>query len=361
MNSKIFKIRDTLRTKLTLCYLYGTQDKVLHIPVMLNEVLKHLVHEPKSFKTYLDLTFGAGGHTKAILESNPNSIVYASDRDPHAFKICQELSQKYPGRIVPIKGKFSQLTENLEALNIRPNSIDAALIDCGVSSIQFDSGYRGFSISQNGPLDMRMSTDNEEGSITASDVINKLDEEQLSRILWKYGEEKLHKKIAHGIVYFRSAHGGIKTTRQLADLIGKIVGERRTDSLNRTSHVATKTFQALRIFVNNELNELFNGINNVHKFLRPGGRLAVISFHSLEDKIIKSHFNDVNTKSNQEMDKNRKKAEKFKMNSLNFNSYQSCWTKDWQPINKKVIVPTNEEILNNQRSRSAKLRVAVKI
>ncbi|CAF0960816.1 unnamed protein product [Brachionus calyciflorus] len=332
---------------------------------MLKEVLKYLTDESEQTKIYLDMTFGAGGHTEAILKSNPHSIVYASDRDPRAFKIATQMAEKYQGRLYPMNGKFSDLKKNLESLNVKINSIHGALIDCGVSSIQFDDGGRGFSISKDGPLDMRMSSDNEPNSITASDVVNKLNEEQLGRIIWKYGEEKMYKKIAHGIVYFRSAHGNIQTTKQLADLIATIVSERRTDSLSRPTHVATKTFQALRIFVNNELNELYNGITQIHKYLCPGGRLAVISFHSLEDRIVKSHFNEVNIESEVDEDSSKKSKTtlKFKMNNTkeDLGVYKSMIKKKWEPLNKKIILPSQEEIEINPRARSAKLRVATKI
>jgi len=190
-----------------------------------------------------------------------------------------------------------------------------------------------------------------------------LDEEALAKIIWRYGEERFYKKIAHGIVYYRSQLGEIVSTKQLADIIATIVREARLDSLDRSAHVATKTFQAIRIFVNNELNELYNGINLIKRFLKPGAKLAVISFHSLEDRIVKSHFHE-NEFNESEVAIKSGLNKKVSMNLFDPNEQmkqnEKCLHKYWTPVSRKVVTASDVEVSENPRARSAKLRVAIK-
>ncbi|KAM7291964.1 12S rRNA N4-methylcytidine methyltransferase [Ixodes scapularis] len=196
----------------------------------------------------------------------------------------------------PVLSRFSEVEETLEQLGVEPNSVDGAILDCGCSSMQFDDPSRGFGLSTNGPLDMRMDAERYPNEPTAADVVNSLDYESLARILKVYGEEKKAKKVAQAIVDSRFMMRSIDTTWELAQLVETALsdglGERR-DMLGRPTHLATKTFMALRIFVNDELNELNHALTVGRRLLRPGGRLAVLSFHSLEDRLVKRHFQTV--------------------------------------------------------------------
>lgn len=328
-----------------------------HVPVMAEETLEHF--KPIDNQLIIDMTFGAGGHTKKILDSSDTVRVIALDRDPVAHKFAQELSEKYPNRLIPILGRFSELPTLLTQLNIRQNSIDGILFDFGCSSMQFDEADRGFSINKNGPLDMRMDRDRFPDQPTAADVLAKIDEYELSRIIKVYGEDKQAKKIARAIIDARYAIKKLETTKELADLVYACTGgEIRVDKLNRPSHVATKTFQALRIFVNNELNEINYGMVLADRYLKIGGRIITITFHSLEDTIVKRHLmgNILDDVANPV--------------SLKFTSHLLCHDRaqidslmdtNWQQLHKHVLTPRYEEIEDNPRSRSAKFRAAVKV
>lgn len=329
----------------------------LHIPVMSNEVLEGLL--PAENHIILDMTFGAGGHSMEILKSAPNIKILALDRDPTAHKCAVELSQIYPNQIVPLLGRFSELPELLKNNNIKQNSIDGILFDFGCSSMQFDTASRGFSVSKDGPLDMRMDGDRFPDMPTASDVLAHSDEEDIVKILKIYGEEKQAKKIARAIVETRYLFKRLNTTEQLADLVDSVLSDEvRTDKLNRSAHNATKTFQALRIFVNNEVNEINYGLLLAQKYLKIGGRLVTITFHSLEDKIVKRHLygnmieNAINPL-----------PLKYSSHTLyhDMDIIDEVFETGWQPLTKHVLTPKYEEIETNPRSRSAKLRIAVKI
>lgn len=328
-----------------------------HIPVMLNETLEYL--QPSENEVFIDMTFGAGGHTRKILDSAPNVKVYALDRDPTAFKLAQVLSEEYPDRLVPLLGRFSELPNLLKEHNVRPNSIDGALFDFGCSSMQFDEGIRGFSIKKNSYLDMRMDQDRIPNQPTAADVLARITEDDLARILKVYGEEKLYKKIAKAIVETRYSVKKIETTKELADIVDACCSsDFRTDMLDRPQSNATKVFQALRIFVNNELNEINYGMLMAEKYLKIGGRMITLTFHSLEDTIVKRHVmgnisddmaNEIPLKYiSHIMCHEQQKAE-------------SMHETNWLQLHRHVIVPKFEEIEDNPRSRSAKLRAAIKI
>ncbi|XP_017855645.1 PREDICTED: probable methyltransferase-like protein 15 homolog [Drosophila arizonae] len=329
-----------------------------HVPVLCETAIEYL--QPKPGGKYIDMTFGAGGHTRKLLDSCPETTVYALDRDPVAHQLAQRMSQEqnYEGRVIPMLGKFSDLPQLLQALDVPPRSFDGVLFDFGCSSMQFDEAARGFSIAHDGPLDMRM--DCGRGGVSAADVLARIEEADLARILRVYGEEKAAKKIARAIVEARNALQRIETTRQLADLVAAVLGEgHRRDKLQRPSHVATKTFQALRIFVNNELNEINYGMVLAQELLlRAQGRLVAITFHSLEDTIVKRHLNG-----NVIEGVANPLPLKYSGHDLTHDPelMESFVRSNWRQLHRHVILPDASEIARNSRSRSAKLRAAVKI
>ncbi|KXJ22523.1 putative methyltransferase-like protein 15 [Exaiptasia diaphana] len=297
---------------------------------------------------FIDATFGAGGHSCAILKS-AMCKVFAVDRDPMAIEIAQVLSTRpeYKARLVPIHGKFSQLLELAKYNQIDEETIHGVLLDVGPSSMQFDDPSRGFSVNKDGPLDMRMDgqtscSNKRSATFTAADVVNTIGEQELVSVLRNYGGEKDAGRITRAIIKAREKEE-IITTKQLATVVSNAVGFGRKDKLNRFAHPATKTFQALRILVNDELNELQKALKAAQKLLVPGGRLVVISFHSVEDIIVKHFLKDPPVESI-----SRRKAQLSPKNSA------------WLPLNKKVVCPSDQELLCNPRCRSAKLRAAVK-
>ncbi|KAM6274621.1 12S rRNA N(4)-cytidine methyltransferase METTL15 isoform 1-T2 [Porphyrio hochstetteri] len=337
----------------------------LHIPVMLEEVVNCL--SPQPGQRFLDMTFGAGGHTTALLEKASDITVYALDRDPTAYKIAQQLSESYPKQIRALLGQFSQLEALLISSGVEPGTLDGVVLDAGCSSMQFDTPERGFSLQKDGPLDMRMDNDRYPDMPTAADVVNALDQQALASILRTYGEERHAKKIASAIVQARSIYP-ITRTQQLASIVAGAFPASalyaRKDLLQRPTHVATKTFQGLRIFVNDELHELFIGLKTAEKFLKPGGRLVALSFHSLEDRIIKRFLHGISM------------TEKYNLGSRQKirHALKNCFEDDdaqdlprgksnsrWNFIQKKVLTPQAKDIQTNPRGRSAKLRAAVKL
>ncbi|GAB1602841.1 probable methyltransferase-like protein 15 homolog [Argonauta hians] len=334
--------------------------KDYHVPVMLNEVLSIL--NPKDGQTILDMTFGGGGHSEEILRKAPllkNLIVL--DRDPLAHEIALDFAKRFSHcNILPLCGTFEDVPCLLKQHKISTNSIDGILIDAGASSMQFNTAHRGFSINHDGKLDMRMSSGRETNQPTAADVINTLDENSLHELLKKYGEEKRSRDIAHAIINFRSAFGKILTTGQLATIVASVFDSpMKRDKLHRPAHVATKTFQALRIFVNNELNQLSNGLLVAHEYLKERGVCVAISFHSLEDRIIKRHFHgtDIEAPKNMPLSSQQLFSPSRIYTDL---TMQEIVRKKWNPVQRKIIVPTNLEVENNPRARSAKLRAAIK-
>ncbi|XP_023219921.1 probable methyltransferase-like protein 15 [Centruroides sculpturatus] len=225
--------------------------------------------------------------------------------------------------------------------------------------MQFSNPQRGFALSANGPLDMRMDGERFPNQPTASDVVNNLDFPSLVKIFKIYGEERYAKKIAQVLIDARFMMKKIRTTQELADIVSVVVTEPRLDKLERKAHSATKVFQALRIFVNNELNELNYGMEMAYQYLKRGGRVVTLTFHSLEDRIIKRHLMDIDI--NEPVSSSL--SQKYKNASLwhSEENMKDIMSKRWCPINKKVITPTEEEIELNPRSRSAKLRAAMKI
>ena len=248
-----------------------------HIPVMLNEVLEVL--DPSSGKVYLDGTFGAGGYSTALLKMNADVI--AIDRDPNAVRDGQPLVEQFDGRLRLEAGEFSDLDEI--ALQLGVSALDGVVLDIGVSSMQLDEAERGFSFQQDGPLDMRMA----QQGVSAADVVNKAAQSDLTRIIGILGEEKKASVVSRAIVRARDA-APFSTTLQLAKVIENVLPRKAKDRI----HPATRTFQALRIYVNQELQQLAKALFAAERILKEGGRLVVVTFHSLEDRIVKLFFKD---------------------------------------------------------------------
>lgn len=298
-----------------------------HIPVMLNEVLQSLA--PADGKVYVDATFGNGGYTQAILDS-ANCKVIAIDRDPNVKQRADEIKGKYGNRFEFYAGCFGNINDLVK------QPVDGIVFDIGVSSMQLDQAERGFSYSKDAKLDMRMSCD----GMSAYDLVNKTSEKELADIIYQYGEEKKSRQIANKIVTERQKNP-IETTRQLAEIIYQVIHKKPAQP-----DPATRTFQALRIAVNDELGELERGLNNGLAILKDGGKMVVVTFHSLEDRIVKKFFNE----------KAGKKAHVSRyMPEIPENKQNEIC----QP--SKAILPTKEEIAANSRAHSAKLRYATKI
>tara|TARA_B100000963_G_C22585373_1_gene652826 strand:- start:74 stop:1084 length:1011 start_codon:yes stop_codon:yes gene_type:complete len=299
-----------------------------HFPVMLNEVLK--ITSPISGGRYLDCTFGGGGYSKEILKT-PKANVQAIDRDEKIVSLAQELEKKFPNRFKFYKLKFSQLDSILN------ENFDAAIFDLGLSSIQLNDLNRGFSFNSNKKLDMAMGLN----QISALEAINNLSEANLKSVIKFLGEEKEASKIAKNIVKFRS-NKRITNTLELVKIIEKSKKKDHSKKINP----CTKTFQALRIFVNKEISELINGIISATKKLKPGGKILIVSFHSIEDRIIKYYFNNF---SNNKSRPSRYLPENDLDENILFEEYKNI-----------VFRPSKKEIDQNSRSRSAKLRFAVR-
>lgn len=304
-----------------------------HNPIMVEEVVRLLAC--KDGGTYVDCTTGGGGHIRAVLEASaPGGQVIGIDRDKEALAEAEKALSNYSDRLRLVHSDFKRIDEILNDSGVE--FVDGVLADLGVSSHQLDSAERGFSFLRNGPLDMRM--DQHSGE-TASGLLERLSAEELKEVLKVYGEERFARKIAKTI---KSA-GEIKTTLELAWLVERAVPKKFHP---QKIHVATKTFQALRIAVNEELNELEEFIFTVMKRLKKGGRIAVISFHSLEDRIVKQAF---------------KKLSKGCICPPDL-PYCCCGKKEVaRVVTRKPVIPSDEECNVNPRARSAKLRVAEKV
>ncbi|XP_063800491.1 12S rRNA N4-methylcytidine (m4C) methyltransferase isoform X2 [Pseudophryne corroboree] len=356
-------IAETRRYQHTVTSSEAQSERAVHIPVMVNEVISCLC--PKEGQTILDMTFGAGGHTTSILKQAPNIKVLALDRDPAAYSIAQHLSYCDGYQIQPLLGRFSECENLLLSVGVEPGTLDGVLIDAGCSSMQFDTPERGFSLSKDGPLDMRMDHDRYPDMPTAADVVNALDQQALASILKTYGEEKHAKKIASAIVQARSIYP-ITRTQQLASIVAGVSMYYRKDLLQRPAHVATKTFQALRIFVNDELNELYTGLQTAQKFLRTGGRLVAVSFHSLEDRIVKRFLHGIDMAEKPNLSVRYKiRQGQTEFRELDVDDDDDCEIPQssltWNVVQRKVVTPKYDDVLENPRGRSAKLRSAIKL
>lgn len=289
----------------------------IHTPVLLAETLDFL--QPKSGGIYVDGTLGLGGHTQAILKLNgPEGRVIAFDWDENAINLASKRLAEFQNRLTIVRKNFAELNLGLTELGV--SKIDGLLIDIGLSSLQLDQGERGFSFQRDEPLDMRMDTRRE---LTAADLLARCTEEELADIFYYYGEEKQARRIASEIVKERKIEV-VRTSKQLSNIVAHSVPRRFHP---KKIHVATKVFQGLRIAVNAELENLSTVIDESVSFLKPGARFCAITFHSLEDRMVKRKFRD---------------------------------HKDLEVITTKPVIASAEEVRANSRSRSAKLRVAAR-
>ncbi|MCC0029969.1 MAG: 16S rRNA (cytosine(1402)-N(4))-methyltransferase RsmH [Brucellaceae bacterium] len=294
-----------------------------HIPVLLSEVVEAL--QPAPGKTIIDGTFGAGGYTAALLEAGASVI--AIDRDPDAIAAGRAAEAESGGRLSLHHRPFSELDDVSDEL------VDGVVLDIGVSSMQIDQAERGFSFRADGPLDMRMA----QAGVSASDVVNTHKAGDLARIFGRLGEERHAGRIAR-MIEKRRADKPFSTTRDLADAIEALVPRKAKDKI----HPATRVFQALRIYVNDELGELAAALGAAERALKPGGRLAVVTFHSLEDRIVKQFLTD----------------RSGKVHGSRHLPQAETAAATFRPVSRGVIAPSQAETDINPRARSAKLRVA---
>jgi len=311
-----------------------------HRPVLLRETIELL--EPAREGLFVDCTVGLGGHAEAILEAASGSRVIGIDRDREALKLAGERLARFGPRFRPVHADYKDIARVLQ--DQQETAASGILADLGVSSLQFDSPTRGFSFRYDAPLDMRMDPDS--GLETASDLLLRLPETEIAAIIYKFGEERNSRRIARWIVESREQGKPITTTKELADLVARAAASGKRWQI----HPATKTFQALRIAVNQELEGLGRFIETAIDLLQPEGRLAVISFHSLEDRIVKQEFRRLS-------------------------GYCECRSKTRAPVvvctcgareaveilTKRPVAPGDEEVEENPRARSAKLRACRKI
>jgi 16S rRNA (cytosine1402-N4)-methyltransferase len=300
-----------------------------HVPVMVGEMLDALAVQAGG--DYLDATFGAGGYSQAILDAGAGRV-FAIDRDPAAAAQARQLAAEHP-RLTVLEGRFGDMTELLAPYGVR--QLDGIVLDLGVSSMQLGDPSRGFSFAADGPLDMRMSSRGD----GAADVLNRADARTLAAILRQYGEEPAAGRIARAIVE-RRARGPIERTRELAELVAGVVGRRggRIDP-------ATRTFQALRIYVNDELGELERALEAAETLLGPGGRLVVVAFHSLEDRMVKRFLA-------QRGDALPRPSRHAPM------PLPPSAPARWRLLTKRPLRPQPGEVAANPRARSARLRSA---
>jgi len=297
-----------------------------HYPVMLNEVLAAL--SPVDGGVYVDGTFGAGGYSRAILDAADCTVV-AIDRDPDAQKRAEAMNEP---RLIFLRGCFGDVERLLQEAGIE--KVDGFVLDIGVSSFQLDQPERGFSFRFDAPLDMRMDPENGQ---SAADVIATTEETDLANLIYKYGEERKSRRIAHKIIELRR-EAPIETTGQLADIVRACVPKSR-DGIDP----ATRTFQALRIAVNDELGELERALGSAENILKPGGNMVVVSFHSLEDSIVKRFF----------------RAKSGGEGVSRYAPVTEAPTPVFELQSRKAVKPSAEETAENARSRSARLRAAI--
>ncbi|BAQ17024.1 16S rRNA (cytosine(1402)-N(4))-methyltransferase RsmH [Methyloceanibacter caenitepidi] len=302
---------------------------VRHIPVLLSEVLTALA--PEDGDIIIDGTFGAGGYSRAILDA-ADCRLFAIDRDAEALSNAPALASDFPDRFEAVLGRYSDM-ESLTAEN-GIETADGIVLDIGVSSMQLDQAERGFSFAKDGPLDMRMGAD----GISAADVVNTFEEAQIAEIIYVFGEERRSRAIAKAIVKAR-AEAPITRTGTLADIVAGVLGRGK----DHTKHPATRTFQALRLYVNAELEELAAGLSAAERLLRPGGRLVVVTFHSLEDRIAKRFFAS-------------RSAPPQKGSRHLPDSEGKEFLPSFQLLNRRPVEPSEQEVRSNPRARSARLR-----
>jgi 16S rRNA (cytosine1402-N4)-methyltransferase len=308
----------------------------IHKPVLRAETLELL--KPRASEIYVDATLGLGGHTEAILSASAKTKVIGIDQDTQAIEFARERLEKFGERVEIFHSNFSEIKQVLADAGIE--KVDGILADLGVSSLQFDSETRGFSFRFDAPLDMRMNADSD--AETAAELLENRSEEEIADIIYKYGEERFSRRIARRIVWKRELGEPVRTTKELAETVEKAIGRGKKDKI----HPATKTFQALRIAVNGELEILEQFIRDGVDVLKKDGRLVLITFHSLEDRIVK-----------QTMQKLSGKCSCPPRLPL-----CACGaTREVEILTKKPLVPDEKELEENPRARSAKLRACRKI
>jgi 16S rRNA (cytosine1402-N4)-methyltransferase len=301
----------------------GRPSDAPHVPVLIEAILRQCA---PITGVWLDGTLGAGGYTRALLAAGADRVI-GIDRDPLALDMAAAWAEALGDRVRLVAGTFSHLDD------LAGERLDGVVLDLGVSSMQLDQAERGFSFMKDGPLDMRMSQDGP----SAADLVNSLDESVLADILYHYGEERASRRIAHAIVMARGG-GAITRTGQLADIVAKCLPRPKPGQ----SHPATRSFQAIRIAVNAEFSELAEGLHAAERALKPGGLLAVVTFHSLEDRIVKRFF---------------QLASGHEANANRYAPAKADTTARFQMVTRKAVVPDEAEIARNPRARSAKLRV----
>jgi 16S rRNA (cytosine1402-N4)-methyltransferase len=303
-----------------------------HIPVLLQEMIEFL--KPQQNGIHLDCTFGAGGYARKILENG--GIVYACDQDSSTKQYFDILNSEYPNRIFFYHTNFTKIDNLLKQDGIE--ELDGIVMDLGISSMQIDDGSRGFSFNKDARLDMRMDSSS---SKTAEDFVNYTSQEDIADVLYYYGDERDARKIARAIVNFREKEK-IISTLQLANIVQKSIKFKP----NQKIHPATKTFQAIRIFINDEINNLITALQKLCTMLKVGASMIAVSFHSLEDRVVKKFFSNLVTR-------------KIDNNYILLNP--DFYAKYSFKAENKVIIPTAEELSRNIRARSAKMRVLRRI
>ena len=320
-----------------------------HKPVLSKEVIENIINPEASNGIYIDCTFGAGGYTKALLEYGiKNNIdinkIYCVDQDLEVLKYWQAIEANFPRKTQFIHANFKDLNQELDQMGI--TQVHGMMFDLGVSSMQIDEPERGFSFQKPAKLDMRMDVNG--SKISAYDFVNNAKFDELADIIYYYGNETYARAIARAIIKKRDSSQKIETTSELADIVKSVVGH-RGKSLKDGGifiHPATKTFQAIRIHINSELDALLSGMQNLLTYLAVNGKMIIVTFHSLEDKIVKNFFQSmVSSKTN----------EHYKLIEQDF------FIDHKFTMLKNIIVPSDEEVKNNIRARSGKMRVLERI
>lgn len=306
-----------------------------HVPVMLAEVMAALA--PRTGGIYVDATFGAGGYAQALLAAAVGQV-WGIERDPDSAARGEAMAREYDGRLHVRHGRFGEMAALLAGDGIGAGAVDGIAFDLGVSSMQIDDPARGFSFRANGPLDMRM--DPRSNVPSAADLINTLDETTLSRVIAELGEERRARQVARAVVAARTAKP-IRRTVELADIVRRVV-RKSADGLDP----ATRTFQALRVQVNDELGELDRGLVDAERLLRPGGRLCVVAFHSLEDRRVKAFLRD------------RAGAAPRGSRHRPDPPQAGAPAPTFRLLRRGVVSPSSAEVATNPRARSARLRAA---